>query len=756
MKKIFLLLILLTKLTTGVSYSQTTFIPTGAATIYDLQSMATPIQIIQDKNNTNNIHAVYTVSPYNDSTDFPHRTVKYYFSSDKGQTWNLAADFLQVSKSGFPSLSIMSNGNAIISLLGGTPKKTYTFVDAFPGLGSFAELGSAPCFGSWPQIVSSESISQTRKFHIINSVGFTSGLSILNPSYSPCVEMQGMSMYSFSIAKGADGRIGIAYVVDAAQLTGNSGDVMLIESTDNGQSFSNPLKIFDATIHEDNTFFGAFKGISLVYNNNTPNVVFEVCKQNLSGNFYPKEPAGIRHWSPLLNGSNPNKSKFIARNDSTNFLSSIPFYNAYANDFLTSICRPSIGTFSDSNYMAVVFISSTQNTRVYKYDTISYNAVYLTYTYNKGTSWTRPKKITPDELRDWTYPSISAYNFSSTLPYKANIIATRDSIPGTYVNNSSFGKSLAQQFYLRSDVGMIVEPGSATITTGNIKYNDNNQLVTNGRVKALRFDESSGQVIVTTIAPIDANGNYTLSFDKPYYTHYIVAYPNSENKSDFIPTFYPETINWQNALTINSSVNNSNINIGVFRKHDVDGVFELSGVVNGVHNSGNSPLANAYLYIKSGDNYLKYVESDSNGRYSFTNLPAGNFEIIATELGYSTISQKINLQNSMDSVNFSINQILANVISISNIIPEKYALYQNYPNPFNPVTNIKFDIPKASYVKINVYNVLGKEVSLLMSENKPAGRYSIDFDASSLTSGVYFYKIETGDFAETKRMVILK
>jgi len=93
---------------------------------------------------------------------------------------------------------------------------------------------------------------------------------------------------------------------------------------------------------------------------------------------------------------------------------------------------------------------------------------------------------------------------------------------------------------------------------------------------------------------------------------------------------------------------------------------------------------------------------------------------------------------------------------ISNIIPDKFNLYQNYPNPFNPVTNIKFDIQKNSFVKLKVYDIVGKEIAALVNENKSAGSYVVDFDATNLTSGVYFYRIETESFTETKRMVILK
>ena len=93
---------------------------------------------------------------------------------------------------------------------------------------------------------------------------------------------------------------------------------------------------------------------------------------------------------------------------------------------------------------------------------------------------------------------------------------------------------------------------------------------------------------------------------------------------------------------------------------------------------------------------------------------------------------------------------------ISNIIPDKYALHQNYPNPFNPSTKIKFDIPDNGAVKLKVYDVIGNEVAILVNTNLLAGTYEYSFDGSILSSGVYFYSLETGDFKETKRMLLIK
>ena len=96
------------------------------------------------------------------------------------------------------------------------------------------------------------------------------------------------------------------------------------------------------------------------------------------------------------------------------------------------------------------------------------------------------------------------------------------------------------------------------------------------------------------------------------------------------------------------------------------------------------------------------------------------------------------------------------VNQISSEIPERFSLYQNYPNPFNPTTNIKFDIQKTSPTKLVVYDALGREVATLVNEELKAGSYQTDWDGNNYTSGVYFYKLISGDFVETKKMVLVK
>jgi hypothetical protein len=88
--------------------------------------------------------------------------------------------------------------------------------------------------------------------------------------------------------------------------------------------------------------------------------------------------------------------------------------------------------------------------------------------------------------------------------------------------------------------------------------------------------------------------------------------------------------------------------------------------------------------------------------------------------------------------------------------PTSYTLGQNYPNPFNPSTKISYSIPVEGFVNLDVYNSIGQKVASLVNENKTAGTYEVNFDAAKLSSGIYFYKISSGNFTETKKMILMK
>ncbi len=95
-------------------------------------------------------------------------------------------------------------------------------------------------------------------------------------------------------------------------------------------------------------------------------------------------------------------------------------------------------------------------------------------------------------------------------------------------------------------------------------------------------------------------------------------------------------------------------------------------------------------------------------------------------------------------------------VNDENNLPKEYSLSQNYPNPFNPTTKIKYTIPKTNFVKIKIYDVLGNEITTLVNEEKSAGNYEIEFSGKGLSSGIYFYKIEAGEFISFKKMILLK
>ena len=133
--------------------------------------------------------------------------------------------------------------------------------------------------------------------------------------------------------------------------------------------------------------------------------------------------------------------------------------------------------------------------------------------------------------------------------------------------------------------------------------------------------------------------------------------------------------------------------------------------------------------------------STSLNNYTFTDENTGNNKIVNYRL---------------NQVDLSGRSSYSNIIEVNLNVPSEYNLGQNYPNPFNPSTKISYSIAKSSLVRLSIYNTLGQKVKEVVNGFQQAGSYSVDFNASSLESGVYFYKLESGNFVKTMKLLLLK
>jgi hypothetical protein len=173
-------------------------------------------------------------------------------------------------------------------------------------------------------------------------------------------------------------------------------------------------------------------------------------------------------------------------------------------------------------------------------------------------------------------------------------------------------------------------------------------------------------------------------------------------------------LNWSTATEINNS--GFEIERSVISNEVRNLIWEKRGFVNG---KGTTTETQSYSYIDenlvSGKYLYRLKQIDFDGTFEYSN----EVEVIVA-------------------------------------LPNRFELSQNYPNPFNPSTKIKYQIATSNPVSLKIYDVLGNEVATLINENKSAGNYEVTFDAGNLSSGTYFYKLQTGSFVETKKLLLLK
>ncbi|MCB0724522.1 MAG: SBBP repeat-containing protein [Ignavibacteriae bacterium] len=168
---------------------------------------------------------------------------------------------------------------------------------------------------------------------------------------------------------------------------------------------------------------------------------------------------------------------------------------------------------------------------------------------------------------------------------------------------------------------------------------------------------------------------------------------------------------------------------------------------------GQSGAAEDYLTVKYDPNGDQLWEIRSTG--AGNNIDVANDIVLDNNSNVFITGRSGDILNSDDYLTIKYSQTTS-LIQINSENPSDYNLYQNYPNPFNPVTKIKFDIPKSVNTKLAVYDLLGKEVAVIVNENLKPGSYEVDFSAAELPSGTYFYRLITNGFTETKRMVVVK
>jgi hypothetical protein len=268
----------------------------------------------------------------------------------------------------------------------------------------------------------------------------------------------------------------------------------------------------------------------------------------------------------------------------------------------------------------------------------------------------------------------------------------------------------------------------------------------NGRFKPFKSTrtDSLGNYLVENLEP----GNYIV-FAKP--------------RLPYLPGYYKaDTVafRWRDADTVVVSENGivENININLVTRPDT-GFAKISGFVKTVN---GDPVSGAVVltYNLNGE-VVAYSISSNDGSYQIENLVAGDYTLVvdATEYENASSDNSVSLNygsNPSTTKDLYLNPESTTGVKSNSPVPSSYSLSQNYPNPFNPSTQIRFTIPEKTNVKLEVYNLIGQKVADLVNSELSAGEYSITFNASGLSSGIYLYRLQAGNFSSVKKMILMK
>jgi len=437
---------------------------------------------------------------------------------------------------------------------------------------------------------------------------------------------------------------------------------------------------------------------------------------------------------------------------------SISMTNVSGNTYTAGI--PGNGTASTYKY----YIKATDLNG--KVSSLPINAPTNTFTFATGSDLTKPIiNHTPITYSSWIHwpDTINAY------------VSDNRGIDSVWVkwyrNNPSTG---IKEFKLNNVTGDIYK-GVFNSSRTQISPNDSIYYRVYAQDNSTNHNSDSSSLYHYTVnsAAIVYAGNGTVTASHPFKTFYMDAKTDMLYLASELTPVWGSDVARINAIGFNVLNASPQMMNGLTMKIQNTSLTSLTGFTN---TGWTSVYSNNYTITNTGWVYFYFSPFIWNGTSNilieicFNNTTINsNSAVTATSKPGLTWHQYQDLPNGSGCTDLNggalqLNRpnlafILNSIIDIKQDgteIPNSYTLRQNYPNPFNPVTKISFDIPKKSFVSLSVYDILGKEVAKLINEEKAAGRYILDFNASNLSAGVYFYKLDAGNFTETKRMVVLK
>jgi len=299
---------------------------------------------------------------------------------------------------------------------------------------------------------------------------------------------------------------------------------------------------------------------------------------------------------------------------------------------------------------------------------------------------------------------------------------------------SGGGNSYFGLYFLNKDSGWVCGNGNKVLRTRNGGITFDSGYVSSNWLYDMHFKDANTGFVTTQGAVFKTTNGGSTWFYSLYLTDTRIFWKIS---------FVENTFGWVAAYNENGIHRTTNFGVSWdLVSTYVSGMFGVcfvnkdTGFIGGLTN---------WLFKTTDGGYNWARENTSTNNNTFESI-----EFVNDTIGWTCSTGGVIMHTTTGG------QTLVTVKNISTEIPSKYSLSQNYPNPFNPTTNIKFSIVNAGEVKLVVYDIQGREVRTLVNESLKPGTYEAAFDGSALNSGVYFYKLSTSTFSETKKMLLIK